>query len=197
MIKKEKNNHIHLNKNKQTLKYWQLTELNRVVKTAHSFSLVNHHQKDQLTDAAYAAKVGCMTLYLGDWTCSRCTLCCGLWSLLWSLRSQRGWDRLLEAGVRRRLLTDWPTAQLLICYVVQLAQPLTATGFLVCRSSFKFTHCSRPKCSNYSCPSHPVISITRCSQAKFDTCQEPTSRLHASQWQRWCRRLGRLMSRYV
>jgi len=69
------------------------------------------------------------------------------------------------------------------------------TGFLVCRSSF--THCSWPKCSNCSCPSHPLISITRCSQAKFDTCQELTSRLHASQWKRRCRRLGRLMSRDV
>ena len=54
------------------------------------------------------------------------------------------------------------------------------TCSLVCRSSF--IHCSRPKCSNCSCISHPLISITRCSQAKFDTCQEPTSRLHASQW---------------
>jgi len=26
-----------------------------------------------------------------------------------------------------------------------------------------------------------LISITRCSQVEFDTCQEPTSRLHASQ----------------
>jgi len=66
------------------------------------------------------------------------------------------------------------------------------TGFFVCRSFF--THCSRPKCSNCSCPSHPLISITLCSQATFDTCQELTSRLHASQWKRQCHRLGRLMS---
>ena len=69
------------------------------------------------------------------------------------------------------------------------------TGFLVCRSSF--THYNRPNCSNCSCPSHPLISITRCSQATFDTCQEVTSRLHASQWKwRHCC-LGRLMSRDV
>ena len=42
-----------------------------------------------------------------------------------------------------------------------------------------------------------LISITRCSQARFDTCQEPTSKLHASQWKRRCHRLGRLMSRDV
>ena len=62
----------------------------------------------------------------------------------------------------------------------------------VCRSSF--THCSRPKC-NCSCPSHPPIK--HCNQAKFDTCQEPTCRLHALQWKRRCCRLGRLMSRDV
>jgi len=33
---------------------------------------------------------------------------------------------LLEAGVHRQLLTDWPTAQLFISHVVQLAQPPTA-----------------------------------------------------------------------
>jgi len=111
---------------------------------------------------------------------------------------------LLEAGVYRRLLTDRPrSCSSLMSFnlhsrpppPIRCARCYCNAHFLVCRSSF--THCSRPKCSNCSCRSHPVISITRCSQAKFDTCQEPTSRLHASQWKWRCRRLGRLMSRDV
>ena len=109
---------------------------------------------------------------------------------------------LLEAGVHRWLLMDRPrSCSSLMSFNLHSRPPppicctrcYCTTCFLVCRSSF--THCSRPKCSNCSCPSHPLISITRCSQAKFDTCQEPTSRLHASQWKRRYCLLGRLMSR--
>jgi len=41
---------------------------------------------------------------------------------------------------------------------LRCARCYCTTCFLVCRSSF--THCSRPKCSNCSCPSHPLISVT-------------------------------------
>jgi len=131
---------------------------------------------------------------------SRCTLCCGLWSLL---RSLQDWT---TAGPCALLAANRPTSHTVVhlsccsicaaaCHRLRCARCYCTTGFLVCRSSF--THCSRPKCSNCSWTSHPLISITCCSQAKFDTCQEPTSRLHASQWKWRCRQLGSLMSRDV
>jgi len=40
------------------------------------------------------------------------------------------------------------------CRCLRCARCYSTTGFFVCRSSF--THCSRPKCRNCSCPSHPL-----------------------------------------